>query len=101
MHGDYIRARITQLRLQKNVSEYKMSLELGQSKGYIQSITSGKTLPSMAMFLEICSYFGVTPEGFFAGGEADEALIDEVIHRVRRLPQGTLRVLADWLKLLR
>ena len=28
--------RITQLRLQKNVSEYKMSLALGHSKGYIQ-----------------------------------------------------------------
>lgn len=101
MHADEIRSRITQLRLQKNVSEYKMSLELGQSKGYIQSITSGKTLPSMAMFLEICNYFSITPADFFAGGAADEALIEATVQRVRRLPQGTLRLLVAWLDLLR
>lgn len=30
---DFIRERITQLRMQKNVSEYQMSMELGQNKG--------------------------------------------------------------------
>ena len=34
--------------LQKNVSEYKMSLALGHSKGYIQSISSGRTMPVTA-----------------------------------------------------
>ena len=38
----YIRDRITKLRMQKNVSEYKMSLDMGHSAGYIRSITSGK-----------------------------------------------------------
>lgn len=42
---DFIRERITQLRMQKNVSEYQMSMELGQNKGYIQGITSGRSLP--------------------------------------------------------
>ena len=63
---DFIRERITQLRMQKNVSEYQMSMELGQNKGYIQGITSGRSLPSMTMFFEICDYFEITPEEFFA-----------------------------------
>ena len=46
MNEDFIRKRITQLRIQKNVSEYKMSFDLGHSKSYIQSISSGKALPS-------------------------------------------------------
>ena len=33
MEESFIRQRITQLRIQKNVSEYKMSMDLGHSKG--------------------------------------------------------------------
>ena len=100
MDANFIRERITQLRLQKNISEYKLSLELGQSKGYIQSITSGKTLPSMTMFLEICNYFDVTPEAFFAGARAPEPMVQSVLHYVRRLPPETLELLLRWLALL-
>lgn len=61
MDIEFIRERITQLRLQKGVSEYKMSYDLGHSRGYINNISSGKTLPSMTEFLAICEYFGITP----------------------------------------
>ena len=54
MNETFIRERITELRIQKNISEYKMSLDLGHSKSYIQSISSGKALPSMSEFLYIC-----------------------------------------------
>ena len=101
METDFIRERITQLRLQHNVSEYKMSLDLGQSKGYIQGITSGKTLPSMTMFLEICHYFEISPEAFFAGSEANESLVAQVTARVRTLPSETVVLLLRWLDLLK
>lgn len=64
-YDDFIRERITRLRLERNLSEYQLSYELGQSKGYIQSITSGRALPSMAMFLDICDYFNLAPSEFF------------------------------------
>ncbi len=66
MNEQYIRDKITELRLAKGVSEYKMSLDLGHSKGYIQSISSGRSLPSMSEFLTICEYFGITPQEFFS-----------------------------------
>lgn len=44
---NYVRHRITQLRLQKGVSEYQMSYDLGHSKSYINNITSKKAMPSM------------------------------------------------------
>ena len=37
----YVRERITDLRTQKDVSEHRMSLELGKSGSYIRGITSG------------------------------------------------------------
>lgn len=65
MNDMFIRERISNLRLKKGVSEYKMSLDLGHSKSYIQSISSGKALPSLTEFLYICDYLGVTPKEFF------------------------------------
>ena len=65
MDTKFIRDRITQLRLHKGVSEYKMSYDLGHSRSYIYNISSGKSLPPMAEFIEICAYFEITPSQFF------------------------------------
>ncbi|MEE1218879.1 MAG: helix-turn-helix transcriptional regulator, partial [Ruminococcus sp.] len=65
MNDKFIRERISYLRTQKGISEYKMSLDMGHSKSYIQSISSGKALPSLNEFLYICEYLGVTPKEFF------------------------------------
>ena len=65
MTAKFVRDRITQLRLQKDVSEYKMSYDLGHSRGYINNISSGRALPSMEEFFAICEYFEITPIDFF------------------------------------
>lgn len=49
----FIKNRITELRCQKGISEYTLSLAIGRSQGYIQSISSGRILPSMNTFLDI------------------------------------------------
>lgn len=59
MDEEFIRNRITELRLKKGISEYQLSLELGQNRGYIQAISSGRALPSMKQFLNICEYFEI------------------------------------------
>lgn len=65
MNPDFIRNRITELRIQKNVSEHRMSLDLGHARSYIHGIVCGRTLPSMAEFLAICEYFDISPALFF------------------------------------
>ena len=57
--------RLTQLRIEKNVSAREMSLSLGQSESYINRIEGQKMLPSMTVFFYICEYFGITPNEFF------------------------------------
>ena len=39
MEASFVRERITQLRMAKGVSEYKMSYDLGHSRGYINNIS--------------------------------------------------------------
>lgn len=79
MHEDFIRKRITELRLKKGVSEYAMSLDLGHSDSYIRSITSGRALPSMREFLYICDYFGITPRQFFDEEIANPILVQKAL----------------------
>ena len=57
MDTQFVRDRITQLRLKKGVSEYQMSYDLGHSRSYVYNISSGKSLSPMAEFLQICNYF--------------------------------------------
>ena len=47
---EFLRERITELRIKKGVSESQMSYDLGHSRSYINNITSGKSLPSMIEF---------------------------------------------------
>ncbi len=95
MNAAFVRNRITQLRLQKGVSEYKMSYELGHSREYINNISSGKTLPSMAEFFAICEYFGVTPVEFFNEELQTPALMKETQEALARLnPEDLALILA-------
>ena len=65
-YEDFIRARITELRIRKDVSEHKMSLDLDKSGSYIRGITSGAALPSLRELFNIISYFEMTPAEFFS-----------------------------------
>lgn len=38
-YEDFIRSRITELRMARDVSEHRMSLELGKSGSYIRGVT--------------------------------------------------------------
>lgn len=86
----FIRDRITQLRLQKGVSEYKMSYDLGHSRSYIYNISSGKSLPPMAEFLEICAYFEITPSQFFDDSMEKPAMLWTAIEGLEKLDDDDL-----------
>lgn len=85
MNVEFIRTRITQLRLQKGVSEYKMSYDLGHSRSYIHNISSGKSLPPMAEFLQICEYFEITPSQFFDVSTERPSMLKIAIEELEKL----------------
>ena len=78
----YIRQHITELRMKRNVSEYQMSLDLGQNKNYIQGISSGKALPSMSQFFNICDYFNITPMQFFDTESLHPELVSSILSEI-------------------
>lgn len=93
MDDTFVRNRISELRSKKGVSEYKMSLDLGHSKSYIQSISSGKALPSFSEFLYICEYLGVTPKDFFDTESSEPQLVCKLSELAKKLAPEDLTVL--------
>ena len=85
MNEAFIRNRITELRIKKGVSEYKMSYDLGHSKSYVNNISSGKALPPMKEFLEICKYFEITPSQFFDTETDNPILLQTIINELKKL----------------
>lgn len=89
-YEEFLPQRLTQLRMQKNVSARDMSPSLGQANNYINSIENRKALPSMQSFFYICEYLGVTPQEFFDEGNACPARLRELMDEAKRLDESAL-----------
>jgi transcriptional regulator with XRE-family HTH domain len=93
MEPDYIAKRITELRLKKGIAEHRMSLELGHSRSYMQSISSGRALPSLTEFLAICDYLNVSPKDFFDEENPNPVLIEEIMEKLKNLSDSDLTII--------
>ena len=85
MFEDFIRERITELGMSNYGSVRCMSFDFGHSEGYINHITSGKAMPSMIEFFEICRYFGITPYEFFNENMKYPEKIHKIIKGINKL----------------
>lgn len=101
MDSQFIRSRITQLRLQKGVSEYKMSYDLGHSRSYIYNISSGKSLPPWSEFFAICEYFGITPEQFFSQKTDISSLKQTAINELNDLDDDDVMMILGFIRRLK
>lgn len=95
MDDSFVRNRITELRIKKGVSEYRMSRDLGHSNSYKQSISSGKALPSFAEFFYICEYLSITPKDFFDTDISEPQLLNRLNEFAKTLDEADLKVLSD------
>lgn len=97
----FIRSRVTELRLRKNVSEHRMSLDLDKSGSYIRGISSGAALPSAKELFNIIDYFEMTPSEFFAPLDSAETPYARLCERLRGLDPADfekVEVFVGWLE---
>lgn len=83
-------SRLSDLRRQKNISARRMSIDIGQNPGYINSIENGKAFPSMDSFFYICSYLGITPVEYFDTDEAYPLRIHRLLEFAKKLSSEDL-----------
>ena len=91
MDINFVRERITRLRMEKGVSEYQMSYDLGHSRGYINNISSGKALPSLTELFAICDYFQISLTEFFDDTVNNPKLLKNVISGLEQLNDKDLQ----------
>lgn len=99
-YDEFVRTRITELRMKKNVSEHRMSLDLDKSGSYIRGISSGAALPSLKELFHIIAYFDMTPAEFFAPTENHDTQCHQLCERLRELAPEDLEkvdLFLDWI----
>ena len=90
MYKNRLAARLLLLRMQKGVSPDEMSLALGQKKDYIAKIERQRTLPSMEIFFDICSYLDATPQEFFIENKLKDELLEKMMDELKTLTHDDL-----------
>lgn len=98
MEEQFIRERLFKLREEKQVSERKMSLDLGHSTSYIRGITSGRSLPSMSEFLYICEYLGITPSEFFKEEKETTLIQQKAIDYIYTMTDEDIQLLIGFIE---
>lgn len=79
MEKNFIGERITSLRLNEGISEYKLSKSIGKCNNYINKVASGSITPTLDSLLAICEYFGITLAQFFQDESTSVSLTAEKI----------------------
>jgi len=85
MYEELFYQRLVTLRNLKDVSAREMSLSIGQSAGYINSLENQKAMPSMSVFFYICEYLGVSPSEFFDEGNPCPAELKDLLNILKEL----------------
>ncbi len=98
---EFVRNRITQLRLNSGLSEYQLSYNLGHSRGYINNISSGKSLPSLTEFFAICDYFNISPIDFFDYKHENPELLSKAIDELQSLDDNDLLMILTLIQRLK
>lgn len=101
LYEKYVRDRIAELRVKREISEHRMSLDLGKSGSYIRGITNGSSLPSLRELFNIIEYFDLTPSEFFSGLENQDSLRTQLREKLLELDQEEMEKVAtflDWIK---
>lgn len=82
MNNNFIGERVTSLRLQKGISEYKLSKNIGKCNNYINKVSSGRLVPTIETLFSICEYFGITLSQFFQEEDPADTLTASQIRAI-------------------
>ncbi|MGN0526365.1 MAG: helix-turn-helix domain-containing protein [Acutalibacteraceae bacterium] len=91
--------RINQLRIDRNWSVYRLSVESGLPQSTITNMFNRETLPSIITLQAICDGFGITMAEFFTE-ETEKTDIDynEFKSTFDRLPNNTKQTVFNLMK---
>ncbi len=100
-YSNYIRDRITTLRMEKGMSERALSLRLGKSDGYIRHITAGHMTPPITSIADICEIFNITLSEFFDVENENPEILNILTNQLKQYPASDLKRFSNLLSTLK
>ena len=91
--------RISYFRTQKNMSAYKLGMELGHSKTYFYRIESGEIQLTIDMLIDILSILNVSTTEFFCPIMSEENL--KLLNLINNLSIENKQTILDLIKKLK
>ncbi len=94
--------KINKLRLDRNWSVYKLSVESGVSQSTLTNMFNRETLPSITTLESICDAFSMTMSEFF-DEETDEVKLTDinVIELYHSIPRESQKTVVELMQQLR
>ena len=96
--------KITELRLERNWSEYQLAEKSGLTQSTISSWYRKNLIPTIPSLTKICEAFGITLSQFFLDDSDNSILITEQQHRLlhyaSKLEPEQYNALIEFLKAL-
>ena len=91
--------KIALLRTQKNISAYKLGMQLGHAKTYFYKIENGEIDLSIDTFLEILDVLGVTTAEFFCpeNSQTKKEAKEPLLELIEKLPEETKSALLSFI----
>lgn len=94
----FISKKLNYFRLKKNVSAREMSLAIGQSDNYINSIENKRVTPSIQMLYIICEYLDVPVYEFLNETKTKDYYLKEINKKLVSLESEQLENILAMLK---
>lgn len=95
MYEEQFAKRLYELRTARNISARDMSYSMNLNPNYINMIESGKSLPSLSGFFNICKFFNITPQDFFNYEVKDTAKYNQLIEELKNISDTNLNSIED------
>lgn len=86
----FIAEKLNHFRTKKNVSAREMSLAIGQSENYINSIENQRVVPSLQMLYVICDYLEIPVNDFLYETKAKDYYLKEINKKLLELDNEQL-----------
>ena len=92
--------RIKKKRKEKHLSQIEVAEKLGISPNHLSTLENGNSNPSFEVICDLCDLLDATPDYFFLGALHSNNLPQNIIDKLRLLPEDKQVFVSKFIELL-
>lgn len=89
--------KLKQLRISRNISQEEIANHLNSTPQKISSFETGRTRIPLDQFVELCSFYGITPDEFFSFSKKPVSKeVSEILEMFSQLDEAGKKKVLDY-----